>query len=152
MNKLFLSTLVILSVLISCNSSSSRKIALSQEQILANASRSEKNGWIVIHLEGTPEVIGYQHGYLLANEIIDLRGAMAMLNEKTTGKTWDFYRDESYKMFWPKMPTEYRDEINGISSGVNAKLGENKIDTKDVIAMNAIIEMAGYYVPWLDKQ
>ncbi|MCJ7446533.1 MAG: phospholipase B family protein [Bacteroidales bacterium] len=152
MNRLFLSALVILSMLISCNSSSSKKTALSHEQILANATRSEKNGWIIIHLEGAPEVIGYQHGYLLANEIIDLRGAMEMLNEKTTGKSWDFYRNESYKMFWPKIPAEYREEINGISAGVNAKLGEDTIDTKDVVAMNSILEMAGYYVPWLENQ
>ena len=152
MNKLFLSVLVILSVLISCNRPSSRKAVLSHEQILANATRSEKNGWIIIHLEGSPEVIGYQHGYLLANEILDLRGAMEMLNEKTTGKKWDFYRNESYKMFWPEMPEEYREEIKGIVAGVNAKPGENKIDTKDVVAMNSILEMAGYYVPWLDKQ
>jgi hypothetical protein len=152
MNKFLLSALVILSVLVSCNSTSSKNRALTREQILANATRSEKNGWIIIHLEGTPEVIGYQHGYLLASEIIDLRGAMEIMNKKTTGRDWDFYRNESYKMFWPKMPAEYREEINGISKGVIAKLGTDTIDIKDVIAMNSIIEMAGYYVPWLENQ
>jgi hypothetical protein len=77
---------------------------------------------------------------------------MEMLNEKTTGKNWDFYRNESYKMFWPKIPSEYREELNGISAGVNSKLGKDTIDTKDVVAMNSILEMAGYYVPWLENQ
>ena len=63
--------------------------------MMKNSSRTERNGWISIHLEGAPEVIGYQHGFLLADEIIDLRGAMSMLNEKTTGRDWTFYRDES---------------------------------------------------------
>ena len=36
---------------------------------LAGAYRFNKNGWIYVHLEGSPEQIGYQHGYLLADEI-----------------------------------------------------------------------------------
>ena len=32
---------------------------------------SERNGWIQVHLEGTPGEIGFQHGYLLAAEIKD---------------------------------------------------------------------------------
>ena len=152
MNKQFLSVLILLFLLISCNNSSSKKATLSHEQIMAKASRSEKNGWIVVHLEGAPEVIGYQHGYLLADEIIDLRGAMEMFNKKLTDKNWEFYRNESFKMFWPKIPVEYQEEITGISAGVNAKLGKDKIDTKDVVAMNSIIETADYFVPWLKNQ
>ncbi|HUJ50579.1 MAG TPA: hypothetical protein VLW25_10280, partial [Bryobacteraceae bacterium] len=33
--------------------------------------RPEQNGWIFVHLEGTPAEIGFQHGYLLAPEIAD---------------------------------------------------------------------------------
>ena len=36
---------------------------------LANASREDKNGWIYVHLEGSPHDVGYQHGYLVAKEI-----------------------------------------------------------------------------------
>jgi hypothetical protein len=55
-------------------------------------------------------------------------------------------------MFWPKMPAEYQEEITGIAAGVNAKLGNEKIDVKDLVAMNGILEISGYYVPWLGKQ
>ena len=152
MNKLLLSFLLILSVLIGCNTSPQKKSALSHSELMAPASRIEKNGWILIHVEGKPEVIGYQHGYLLAGEIIDLRGAMAVENEKITGKNWNFYRDEAYRMFWPKIPEEYQKELIGISAGVNAKLGEGKIDTKDLVAINSFLEMASYYVPWLNEE
>lgn len=152
MHKLLFPTILISIVFISCNSSSSKKASLSHEQIMANATRSDKNGWIVVHLQGSPEVIGYQHGYLLANEIVDLRGAMGMLNFKTTGKNWEFYRRESTRLFWDKTTEEYQKEIDGIVSGVNAKLGSGKIDRMDIIAMNSILEMSWYYVPWLDKQ
>lgn len=86
MNKLFISALVLFCILESCNSPSVKKSALTREQIMANASRTEKNGWIKIHLEGTPDVIGFQHGYLLADEIIDLRGAMEVRNLQMTGR------------------------------------------------------------------
>ena len=33
---------------------------------LGKASRENKNGWVYVHLEGSPSDIGYQHGYLLS--------------------------------------------------------------------------------------
>ena len=38
---------------------------------LQGAYRSDKDGWIYVHLEGSPEQIGFQHGSLLAAEIAD---------------------------------------------------------------------------------
>lgn len=152
MNRLWFPVPVIFCLIISCNSISSKKVSLTHEMKMEKSSRSEKNGWIFIHLEGAPEVIGYQHGYLLAGEIIDLRGAMAMLNKRTTGRDWEFYRNESERMFWPNIPEEYKLEIDGIVSGVNTKLGAGKIDRKDIIAMNSILEMSWYYVPWLNSK
>jgi len=152
MNKLWFSVLASACLMISCNSSSSKKALLTHEMMMEKSFRSEKNGWISVHLEGAPGVIGYQHGYLLAGEIIDLRSAMAMLNAKTTGRNWEFFRTESERMFWPNIPAEYQMEIDGIVSGVNAKLGAGKIDRKDIIAMNSILEMSWYYVPWLNAR
>jgi hypothetical protein len=126
--------------------------APTSDEILAKATRHEENGWIYVHLEGAPEVIGYQHGYLLANEILDLRGALTTLLEHDTKKNWDFYRTESIKLFWSKTPEEYQKEIDGIVSGVNARLGANKIDRPDLVAMNAMEELAFYYVPWLNSK
>jgi hypothetical protein len=152
MNKIIIGSLTLLVLLAGCNNTTPKKIQPTHDQMMAVASRSEKNGWIVVHLQGSPEIIGYQHGYLLAGEILDLRGAMSMLNEKSTGKNWDFYRNESTRMFWSRMPEEYQKEIDGVVAGVNAKLGAGKIDRKDVIAMNSILEMSWYYVPWLNGQ
>ena len=39
---------------------------------LMGSYRFERDGWIYVHLEGSPEQIGYQHGSLLADEIADL--------------------------------------------------------------------------------
>ena len=40
--------------------------------LLSGSYRFDKNGWSFVHLEGTPEQVGYQHGYLLAREILDV--------------------------------------------------------------------------------
>lgn len=122
------------------------------EELMKNSSRTERNGWINVKLQGSSESIGYQHGYLLADEIVDLRGAMSMLNARTTGKDWVFFRDESEMMFWDNIPEEYQREIDGIVKGVNKKKGEGTIDRKDVIAMNSILEMSWYYIPWLESR
>jgi len=50
------------------------------------------------------------------------------------------------------MPEEFQKEIIGITNGVNDKLGNDKVDIKDLVAINSTLEMAGYYVPWLEKQ
>jgi len=152
MNKLLVLLSAVLFSVTGCNTSSPGKAPLSQEEMMTNASRTEKNGWILVHLEGTPVVVGYQHGYLLAEEIVDLRDAMAMLNEKMTGRDWEFYRNESYRMFWHDIPEEYRQELTGITVGVNAKLGEAKTDIKDLVAINSFLEMSGYFIPWLDQK
>src|SRR5664279_3431311 len=127
MKKLFISAIVLSCLMLSCCKHPSEQKALTQEQMLAKASRTEKNGWIQIHIEGSPHVIGFQHGYLLANEIIDLRGAMDVRNRQMTGRNWEFYRNESYRILWHNIPSEYREELKGIVSGVNAKLGNDKI-------------------------
>src|SRR5690349_9935213 len=38
--------------------------ATTKEDPLAKASRQDTNGWIYVHLEGSPSTIGYQHGSL----------------------------------------------------------------------------------------
>ena len=135
-----------------CNNPSSTRQVFSHEKAIEKASRHEKDGWIFVHLEGTPGEIGYQHGYLLANEIIDLKKAMIVMDEKLTGKSWSFYRDAAERLFWHQIPEEYQQEIDGIVKGVNIKLGDGIIDRKDVLAINSDLELPGYYVPWLEEQ
>lgn len=152
MKRLFIPLLLISCIFAGCISHSSKTVSLTKDQMLAKASRSKKSGWIQIHLEGSPEVIGFQHGYLLADEIIDLRGAMEVRNKQMTGRDWNFYRNESYRILWHNIPAEYQKELAGIASGVNAKLGEGKIDVKDMVAINSFLEVPDYYVPWLEGQ
>jgi len=106
-----------------------------------------QNGWIYVHLEGTPYNIGFQHGYLLAPEIQDAEKVVVL--EQTHGgrKDWKFFRNAARDMMWPHIEQEYRDELQGIADGVRAK--GVKLDVWDVVALNAFCEWS-YYIKEYD--
>ncbi|HXB42432.1 MAG TPA: C45 family peptidase [Puia sp.] len=114
---------------------------------MAKASREDKAGWIYVHLEGSPRTIGYQHGYLLANEIDTTIQAVAYWLKHETHYDWQFYRNAAKSFLWDKVDREYQDEINGIVSGLRAK--KKNYDSLDIAAYNALEELAFYYVPEL---
>ncbi len=117
---------------------------------LRGSHRSEKDGWIYVHLEGSPEEIGFQHGALLSNEIADFLRVIKPYLEKSSKRDWAFYREVSEKMLWPGIDAEYRQEIDGIVAGLQSK--GVKADRWDLVALNANQELPYYYVPWLDKK
>jgi len=114
---------------------------------LAGSSREDKNGWIYIHLQGSPHDIGYQHGYLVSKEIDTMLKVLQYYLPSTSGKDWAFYRGAAHRFLWKKIDKEYQDEIKGIVGGLQAH--GMKYDTLDVAAMNAYYELPGYYVPTL---
>ncbi|MCL4539946.1 MAG: phospholipase B family protein [Bacteroidetes bacterium] len=117
---------------------------------LAHAFRVDKAGWIFVHLQGSPEDIGYQDGYLLAPEINDAIQTLEFYLARTTHQSWRFYRDAAGKMFWPKLNKEYRTEIEGIAEGLRAR--GFKYDAIDITALNGWMELAYYYRPQLMRQ
>ncbi len=114
---------------------------------IGKATREDKNGWIYVHLSGSPTDIGFQHGYLLANEIDTMIKLMQYYLPSSSGKNWDFYRAASARFIWKKTDKEYQDEMKGIAEGLQAK--GFKYDSLDLTALNAITELGGYYVPEL---
>src|ERR1700744_3048567 len=117
---------------------------------LGNATREDKNGWIYVHLSGSPADIGYQHGYLVAKEIDTLIKVFQFYLPHTSGKDWAFYRAAVKRFMWNKIDKEYQDEIKGIAEGLHAK--GFKYDSLDITALNANIELSSYYVPWLKNR
>lgn len=116
---------------------------------LKQAFRREQNGWIYVHLQGRPAEIGFQHGYLLAAEIEDAQRVIALLLERDTKKGWGFFRDAARDVLWPHVEAEYRQELQGISEGLNAR--GVKLDVWDVAALNAWLEFSPYYFKWWEK-
>lgn len=117
---------------------------------LQGSYRFSRAGWIYIHLEGSPEQIGFQHGYWLAEEIADAFAAVRFLDTHDTGKNWEFFRQAAHQMLWPKIDPEYQQELQGIVEGLEAR--GVPIDLDDLVAFNAFEELPGYYVPWYNAQ
>ncbi len=111
--------------------------------------RAEQNGWIWVHLEGSPSDIGYQHGSLLAAEIRDTLQTVSAEMKHDEHKDWQFFRDKAQNMLWPHVEAEYRAELQGIADGAAAH--GVKLDVWDVVALNAWLEMP-YFDKWDAKQ
>ncbi|MGA3325771.1 MAG: C45 family peptidase [Terriglobia bacterium] len=117
---------------------------------LQGAYRLDQGGWVFIHLQGSPRQIGYQHGYLLAPEILDAFQAVKLLDTHDTHRGWGFFRQVVQEMLWPKIDHEYQDELQGIADGLKAR--GVALDLDDVVALNAFQEIPDYYVPWYDAK
>ena len=117
---------------------------------LAKSWRFEQGGWIFVHLQGSPTDVGFQHGSLLAPEIADAFETVKLTATHSTKKPWEFFREASHSMLWPKMDAEYQAEIRGIVDGLASK--GVRMDVDDVVALNAFEELPDYYVPWYNDQ
>ena len=99
-------------------------------------------GWIYLHIEGEPYERGYQHGYLLADEIIDIINRWSNIFPQKN--SWESHKRAAMRLFWKKYPNEYQMEIKGIAEGINARGG--KINGKpasfeDILTLNEMYEL-----------
>lgn len=118
-------------------------------------------GWIYLHIEGKPYDRGYQHGYLLADEIVDhiTRWSNIIHNSAKNSKNpvdfdspqykqisndwWESCRYAINKIYWDRTPEEYQNEIRGIADGVKARGGkvlDRDVDYIDILSINQIYE------------
>lgn len=111
--------------------------------------RPPVNGWTLVHLGGRPLEIGFQHGWWLAEEIVDVRNVAELELKHETGREWSFFRDEARSMMWPRIEEEYREELQGIVDGIQAR--GVKLDLWDIVALNGLLEWP-YYGTWYKKE
>lgn len=119
--------------------------AQSADSRLNGSYKFHDGGWTYVHLQGSPEQIGFQHGYLLAREIDDNFNVYRVEVRHQHGRDWSVYRNAAEKVLWPHVDPEYRQELKGIAEGVQAK--GFKLDLWDVVALNGEIELSNYYLP-----
>ena len=110
----------------------------------------KQNGWTYVHLQGTPEQVGFQHGYLLAREIEDNVHVYTVTAPNVDKRPWSFFRDAGRTVLWPKLDPEYQAELKGIAEGLKAH--GSTLDLWDVVALNGDLELSDYYLPWLNAQ
>ena len=106
---------------------------------LDGAYKFNEGGWTYVHLQGTPEQVGFQHGYLLAREIEDNVHVYQVEAPQHAKREWSFFRDARKNVLWPHLDAEYQQELNGIAEGLKAQ--GSKLDLWDVVALNGYIEL-----------
>jgi len=116
-----------------------------QKSLLAKGSRHEKAGWIYLHVEGTAKERGFQHGYLLAKEIMQAINATKVSWEYETAMDWPWLIKKSSAIMLPKVDPENLDEMQGIADGINAAGYSTSLD--EIVCLNAWIEMRSYWWP-----
>jgi len=126
-----------------------------------NGYRYNIQGWIYLYIEGNGYDRGFQHGYLLAAEIVDhiLRWSNVIHNSprlekkhydfesdkygQISGLWWDFCRKNIERIYWDRTPSEYQDEMKGIADGVKERGGKvfgRAVDYIDILSINQLFE------------
>ncbi len=155
---LILSSVVSTSILADESGHNSPSISPDQYQ---QGYRYNIQGWIYVHIEGEPYDRGYQHGYLLSAEIVDMlnRWSNGIHNnpkikrinklfseeryKKVANTWWDFCVKNCNRMYWDKIPEEYQEEIKGIADGVTARGGQihgRNVTYQDILTLNEMYE------------
>lgn len=112
-------------------------------RLRGSVKKPAEGGWTFVHLEGSPSTIGFQHGYLLSTEIEDAKRAIELSATHEVEHSWTDLRTLAETMFWPRIPSEYREELQGIAEGLKAH--GSSVDVIDLVAMNGWMEFSYYY-------
>jgi hypothetical protein len=107
--------------------------------------RYGQSGWIVVHIEGAPYDRGYQHGKLLAAEIVEnIQKSATLRSSKSPSEGWHDMRLLVNALFLRRYESEYLHEMKGIADGAaaaGAKFDGRAVDLLDIVALNSSIEV-----------
>ncbi len=111
------------------------------------------DGWFYSKLSGTYQEIGYKHGKTHADMINKIIGRMKEYVYWSTGFKWDFLKEHIMDLWWKNIPAQYRDEISGISNGMqDTGVKYPYGDTQDIFLWNCLMEVLYYYLPTYSKK
>ncbi len=120
-------------------------LTVQENQWLAKAYRHDENGWIYLHIEGTPFERGFQRGYLTANEVDEFLKTLAYTVEFETAKEPDFFIKQAARLFRGKVSREYVEEMGGMVAGMRRCGKEVTLD--EMMFMNGFFEILWYWWP-----
>ncbi len=116
-----------------------------QKALVARAARSEKDGWILLHIEGDARARGFQHGYLLAKEIAESLEVRRVTWKYQSGMEWRWLVEKTRERFTRKVDTENRAELEGLAEGLGAAGVTASVE--ELVAYNGFFELTGYWWP-----
>lgn len=107
--------------------------------------RYEDRGWIVLHVEGEPYARGFQHGSLLADEMVAYISKLAIQeNGKEPAAGWASLRSRADMLFLRGFDAEQLEEMKGIADGAaraGARFDGRALDLLDVVTLNSIVDL-----------
>lgn len=120
-------------------------IPLERVRWFGEAYRYDENGWIFIHIEGKPYERGYQHGFLLSQEIVSYIGKLAIrANEVNPSSGWNEMRLLTDSLMLRKFDPEFLEEMKGIADGAvkaGAKIFGRPLDLLDIVTVNSVVDL-----------
>jgi hypothetical protein len=116
-------------------------------QRYGKAFRFTDRGWIFLHIEGKPYSRGFQHGYLMADEIAAYMEKLAVLqNTANPVQGWTQLRLLTDALLLRQYEEEYLLEMRGMAEGMNARKVAMKhkigpMELLDIVAINSAIDL-----------
>jgi hypothetical protein len=109
------------------------------------AYRYPTGGWIYLHIEGKPYERGYQHGHLMAKEVVQYMARCAAdLDSRGKNQSWNLARNSANALFLRGFDQEILEEMKGIADGASdagAKWEGRRLDLIDVVTANTTVEL-----------
>ncbi len=107
--------------------------------------RYPQEGWIVLHIEGSPYERGVQHGRLMAPDIEKyLRSYALTQSPNAPVEGWKLIRTLVATNFLRGFDREYLEEMKGIADGASAagaRFDDRALDLTDIAALNMWAEL-----------
>ncbi len=116
-----------------------------QQAIVDRALLEEKDGWYHIKTYGDPYSLGFQHGYLLADQYAKALRTYTYMTLQCFGMEYSFFVESAAKMHRDKIPEYLMKELGGMADGFTAAGVETSVD--DLIGWNAWMELTDYWWP-----
>lgn len=142
---ILVSCLLVAASFVNVRARASNTLTQEQKSWVSKAHRFEKNGWVYLHIEGTPEERGFQHGYLLADEIKDGLRTDSLIWTYGTSLEWAWFVKKAGEILAPKVDSECTAEIDGIVEGMNAE--GDSTSRNEIVALNGFMELYWYWWP-----
>jgi hypothetical protein len=118
---------------------------LASVRTLGPAYRYPSGGWIYLHIEGKPYDRGYQHGFLMPNEITSYMARCAASFQGDAKQAWEQGRTMTSALFLRGYDQEILEEMRGIADGANAagaKFEDRPLDLLDIVTINSSTEIS----------
>ncbi|MGB9834229.1 MAG: C45 family autoproteolytic acyltransferase/hydrolase [bacterium] len=105
--------------------------------------REDIGGWIHLRISGSPYERGFQHGYLLGEEIMENIKIQDYSLKHDTGQDFSFFREKAVQFYGEMVDPEYQEEMKGIADGARAQGVE--VSYEDIFCLNALIDLTSWW-------